>query len=316
MRDSEPAGLQEIVELPETSSSSSDGTPADSPVRSSPPQSPRRDYDETVAEFDIEALDDDDIEAAIDYLLGADRISEPRNEESSAAITSQRSDTFALGREPRPARTAEAKPPLYLSSDYGPIREHPPQGSAESGRPTLKDAFRQENAEDAAARRALLRQLNPQPVLAPSGYPRLRPTTEAAPQQTPAGPMPGSRPDAGNRTGSRPSSSGASTLYRTASGSLSPGDARSASMASSTSSTSSAYRDARQILSDADSGTETPPAAGNPPPSLASSAPSASPAIGTDPAPAQSAMLQRWLQEPMPPRDALLTPFNLPPSRH
>ncbi|WCM94876.1 hypothetical protein M5C99_09295 [Acidovorax sp. NCPPB 2350] len=109
------------------------------------PSSPPRDSYELVDDFDIDALTDADHEAAIAALLGNDRPSAPTDGEASAAITSKRSDTFALGRE-APALRGER----YLLPT---ITEEPAGGSAPPMHPILRDAFHTDTAEYQEARR-------------------------------------------------------------------------------------------------------------------------------------------------------------------
>ncbi|CAM3987593.1 hypothetical protein [Paracidovorax anthurii] len=106
-------------------------------------------------DFDIDSMDDDNIEAIIDSLRVPGGESTPISGETSAAITSRRSDTFALGRNAPQggdsfARDREALPPFQPTLTT--IPEEPAEGASPM-HPSIRDAFQAGDAENAKDRR-------------------------------------------------------------------------------------------------------------------------------------------------------------------
>lgn len=196
----------------------------------------------------------------------------------------------------------EARPPSLAA-----IREHPAKEMEPPEGMTLREALRREKVEDAQERRQRLREESPKPAVPPSGYPRLRPMASPNHVHSPATrtPMDGS----GASSSTDWHSLAPSTEYQDARTSRSVASLRPEAPSPSLASTAS-YHDALASLPDTGNPTDTGTKAEDPAPRPASDVrTAASPASG------HGTMLDRWLAEPMPPRDALLTRLQMQEKR-
>ncbi|BFO56325.1 hypothetical protein AVXHC19_31280 [Acidovorax sacchari] len=246
-------------------------------------------------------LSEEGIENLLKGLRDDGWISAETHEMEDAGPRPGRSDTmnpWSRGhtgkREPRPPSLAT-------------IRERPADELAPPGGMTLREALRREKVEDAEERRQRLREENPKPPVPHSGYARLRPM--ASPTQAPSPeastPMDGS--EASSRTDWH--SFASSTEYEDARTSQSLTSLHPEAPPPSLASTAS-YHDAMASLPDIGSLTDRGTEAADPAPRPASGTRTA-----THPAAGNGAMLDRWLTEPMPPRDHLLTRLHLQEKR-
>ncbi|WP_234383674.1 hypothetical protein [Paracidovorax avenae] len=246
-------------------------------------------------------LSDEGIENLLKGLRDDGWISRETHEMEDAGPRPGRSDTmnpWSRGHVGRP----EPRPPSLAA-----IREHPADEASPPEGMTLREALRREKMEDAEEHRQRLREENPKPTVPPSGYPRLRPMASPNQVHSPATRTPMDGSEAGSPTDWH--SLAPSTEYEDARTSQSLASLRPEAPPPSLASTAS-YHDALASLPDTGRPTDTGAEAEDPAPPLASDArTAASPASG------HSAMLDRWLAESMPPRDALLTRLHLQEKR-
>ncbi|WP_244883987.1 hypothetical protein [Paracidovorax oryzae] len=198
--------------------------------------------------------------------------------------------------------TREPRPPSLAT-----IRERPADELAPPGGMTLREALRREKVEDAEERRQRLREENPQPPVPHSGYARLRPMASPTPAHSPGTRTPMDGSEASSRTDWH--SFATSTEYEDARTSQSLASLHPEATPPSLASTAS-YHDAMASLQDTGNPTDAGTEAGQPAPRLPSGARTAA-----SPESDHSTMLDRWLTEPMPPRDHLLTRLRLQEKR-
>ncbi len=198
--------------------------------------------------------------------------------------------------------TREPRPPSLAT-----IRERPADELAPPGGMTLREALRREKVEDAEERRQRLREENPHPPVPHSGYARLRPMASPTPAHSPGTRTPMDGSEASSRTDWH--SFATSTEYEDARTSQSLTSLHPEATPPSLASTAS-YHDAMASLPDTGNPTDAGTEAGQPAPRLPSGARTAA-----SPESDHSTMLDRWLTEPMPPRDHLLTRLHLQEKR-